>query len=86
MRRQFEHQSGRCCWCLKQMDMSRENRGTNPLAATWEHIIPQVNGGTHDLSNLVLAHAICNHRRGSKILKIPHYRSYTLAADEVSDG
>lgn len=80
MRLQFDHQEGRCCWCLDQMDMTKSNRGENPKAATWEHLVPQCMGGSHDLINLVLACRRCNCRRGSQIKLVPQYRSYTLDA------
>lgn len=78
LRLQYEYQQGQCCWCLEQMDMTRQGRGENLRAATWEHIKPQCMGGKHELANMVLAHAICNQRRGSKILLVPKFQSYTL--------
>jgi len=35
--------------------------------ATWDHIIPRSKGGIDDLSNLQLAHAYCNKRKGNSL-------------------
>lgn len=50
------------------------------MAATWEHVVPQCMGGSHDLINLVLACRRCNCKRGSQIKLVPQYGSYTLVA------
>ncbi|WP_230671022.1 HNH endonuclease [Rathayibacter sp. Leaf248] len=40
----------------------------DPLAPTLDHLIPQAHGGTDDPDNLGTAHAICNARRGDRML------------------
>lgn len=41
----------------------------NPFGAHVDHVIPISKGGTHTWANVKLAHAICNMRKGSKILE-----------------
>lgn len=46
------HRDGdKCFYCLKQMEPGKE---------TLEHLLSMAHGGTHHLSNLVLAHGQCN--------------------------
>ncbi len=33
--------------------------------ATLEHIVPRSKGGSDDMDNLAISHAVCNHRRGA---------------------
>lgn len=74
---QFQHQSGLCCWCLQPMELV--NVGgygqQNPVAASWEHILPKSLGGVNARRNRVLAHSACNKKRGNSI-RSPHFMPY----------
>lgn len=76
-RRQFEHQKGLCCWCLKPMDLILDihDGKVSDNNATWEHVIPKALGGVNLRENRVLAHSICNRKRGKKIIT-PEFRPY----------
>jgi len=39
---------------------------SNPRSKTLDHIVPQSAGGSHDVSNLKLAHFLCNTRRSDR--------------------
>jgi 5-methylcytosine-specific restriction endonuclease McrA len=79
--RQFEHQSGLCCWCLQPMELRNltaeewTRRGDYLLMATWEHVLPKSLGGGNSRRNRVLAHRKCNQKRGNKIRE-PHFKPY----------
>lgn len=56
-----------CGICGKPVDFSL--KPPHPLSATLDHIIPLDKGGAPaDLSNLQLAHRICNSQKKNKIL------------------
>ena len=40
----------------------------NPEYITFDHIVPESDGGTDDLNNLQLAHRLCNQLRGAEPL------------------
>ena len=48
----LERDGGDCWFCGKAMGSD----------CTLEHLLPRAHGGTHNLANLVLAHAACNHK------------------------
>lgn len=55
-----------CCWCKKPLLFGkRMDFGIREPDdwATIEHLIPISRGGTNDLSNLALAHKLCNSSR-----------------------
>jgi|HubBroStandDraft_5_1064220.scaffolds.fasta_scaffold26428_7 hypothetical protein len=54
-----------CKLCGQDIDPIRR---TGPLRPTRDHIIPVSEKGSNALSNLQLAHATCNHKRGNKPL------------------
>ena len=55
-----------CAICGKPVDKSI--RYPNPLSPSVDHIIPIARGGhPSDLSNLQLAHRICNRAKGTKL-------------------
>ena len=57
-----------CGICGKQVDKSIKNP-YDPMAPTVDHIIPIAKGGhPSDISNLQLAHRICNRLKSDKIL------------------
>ncbi len=51
-----------CHICGKPIDFTMA--GNTGLAATLDHIVPKYKGGVNALSNLKLAHAECNRKRG----------------------
>lgn len=54
------------CWlCGKPVDCTADWR-IGPLAPTIDHVIPSSRGGSDDLDNLKLAHAVCNTARGDR--------------------
>lgn len=66
---QFEHQKGLCCWCLSAMNwwpIPGQRGRPGPQDATWEHLVPKSLGGVDARRNRVLAHEICNRKRGTK--------------------
>ena len=79
--RQFKHQNGLCCWCLKPMELKEmtadewAQRASFPNLATWEHLVPLARGGTDSRFNRVLAHRFCNNERGVKV-RNPHFGPY----------
>lgn len=58
-----ERDGWRCHLCERSVDKTR--RGNDPLAPTYDHLIPVVDGGTDAPENLRLAHRHCNTRRGA---------------------
>lgn len=63
LRKLFDEQDGKCCYCGCQMVMGTQGR----RQATLEHIIPQAHGGTDHPLNLMAACCACNTRRGSAL-------------------
>jgi HNH endonuclease len=59
----FAAQGGRCWLCGKEMAFQFD--GHDPYCATYEHVVPVVDGGGHDLENLRLSHKLCNSIRGN---------------------
>jgi 5-methylcytosine-specific restriction endonuclease McrA len=49
-----------CCLCFRQIKSCDDSL---------EHGIPLIRGGSNELSNLGVAHMICNDRKGSKTIK-----------------
>jgi 5-methylcytosine-specific restriction endonuclease McrA len=76
--RQYNWQEGLCCWCLEPMEFTLpcHARGSNELAATWEHVVPRTLGGTSARKNTLLAHRRCNLERGHKVDRTPHFTPY----------
>lgn len=64
--RLFAAQQGRCWLCGEQMQLHGD--GNSPHYATLDHLIPQAQGGTGLANNKLLAHKICNARRGGKFV------------------
>lgn len=54
-----------CGLCGDLVDMSLS--WPNPASPSVDHVIPWSLGGTHDLSNLQLAHLSCNCRKGNRV-------------------
>lgn len=55
-----------CALCGEPIDPSL--KGLHPMRATRDHIIPRSEKGSNALSNLQLAHSVCNGRRGNASL------------------
>lgn len=58
----IERDGGICQLCSNPVDMALPY--PHPKAATLDHIVPVSAGGSHDLSNLQLAHMDCNAGKG----------------------
>ncbi|HEX6968098.1 MAG TPA: HNH endonuclease [Micromonosporaceae bacterium] len=56
-----ERDRWRCHLCRRRV--SRTLRYPHPRAASRDHLVPVVDGGTNDPANLALAHWDCNVRR-----------------------
>ncbi|KCZ56406.1 hypothetical protein HY29_08930 [Hyphomonas beringensis] len=67
-RRLWEAQEGLCALCGKPMPASRAEMDHATLWKKWrptyDHIIALARGGPDHESNLQLAHALCNKRKG----------------------
>ncbi|WP_034823576.1 HNH endonuclease [Hyphomonas pacifica] len=67
-RRLWEAQEGLCALCGKPMPGSRAEMAHATLWKKWrptyDHIIALARGGADHESNLQLAHAMCNKRKG----------------------
>lgn len=57
-------QSNLCIWCGERMLPTSTSASSNPFRPTIEHIIPRNKGGNNLAPNLVVAHAVCNGKRG----------------------
>ena len=59
-----------CAICHKEMlfegDIERDRWWLHPLAATVDHIVPLIENGSDDLSNLRPAHRRCNSALGNR--------------------
>jgi 5-methylcytosine-specific restriction endonuclease McrA len=55
---------GKCLHCGKKLVVRDDGRAISE--ATLEHVWPEAQGGTHDLSNLAVACAGCNREKGSR--------------------
>lgn len=65
---QLMARDGTCCaLCGLPLDRHIKNP-LDPQYITFDHLTPVSRGGTDDLDNLQLAHAACNHERGSDAL------------------
>jgi 5-methylcytosine-specific restriction endonuclease McrA len=54
--RQLLERGGRFCWLCNSPIRTHQK-------ATIDHVVPRALGGTHDISNLRLAHHHCNQQR-----------------------
>jgi 5-methylcytosine-specific restriction endonuclease McrA len=60
----FERDNGRCKLCGCELSMT--TKWPHPKTPTRDHVIPLSKGGTHERSNLQLACAECNVRKGNR--------------------
>lgn len=61
----YQKQAGLCWICQRPMLPLSVTGASAAMAATFDHIKPQANGGEWVKENLKLAHKTCNTRRGS---------------------
>lgn len=58
----YEFYNYTCFICDKWIDCSL--KCPDPMSITLDHVIPRSQGGRSDWTNLVPAHALCNHKKG----------------------
>ena len=63
----YERDRFLCHLCGRKVDVSLP--GSNALGPTLDHVVPQAQGGTHDVDNLRLAHRKCNSIRRDLCVK-----------------
>jgi 5-methylcytosine-specific restriction endonuclease McrA len=63
-RRVFDRDDWRCQLCGQAVPKQAEV--PDPAAPTLDHIIPLAAGGTHEYSNVQLAHFLCNSLKGNR--------------------
>lgn len=54
-----------CYWCKEPFTLLGMRHSQIQYDATLDHIVEVKNGGTNDISNLVLAHRECNNYRSN---------------------
>lgn len=54
---------GICGICFEPVDLTLRGRAL-PMSPSTDHIVPLSHGGKNETSNVRLAHAICNERKG----------------------
>lgn len=55
------------CWLCGRL-ARQDVHYNHPLAPTIDHVVPVADGGKHEPGNLLLAHRVCNVRRGTMIV------------------
>lgn len=60
----LERDGDSCVLCGDSIDMAL--RHPNPLSRSVDHRLPRSKGGTEDMSNLGLAHLVCNVRKNAR--------------------
>lgn len=60
----WDRDNGTCGLCAQPIDLTLA--WPHPQSRTLDHIIPLSKGGTHEMANVQLAHALCNARKGNK--------------------
>lgn len=73
MDRLFEMQAGQCAFCGLVMAtpnsvrerIASDGHWCGDLDPSLEHVVPRSRGGSNALTNLLLAHRICNETRGN---------------------
>lgn len=68
MTKLWAKQDGRCFYCLDPMDAEPCISGVPEKGWTRDHFVPlALLTGTHNVHNIVLAHAACNHDKASRL-------------------
>ena len=62
----YERDKGICQICGKPIDL--KCKPPHPMSLSIDHIIPLSLGGTHQPSNVQIAHMICNATKGNRII------------------
>ena len=64
--REIRKRDGENCWlCGHRMEFRNPSQHAGDLGASVDHVLPKNKGGKKELSNLRLAHRICNSLRGN---------------------
>jgi len=63
VKRLVERDGLACYYCTRPLDLKL--RDPNGYEVTVEHIVPRAYGGSNAMSNLALAHSICNEIAGN---------------------
>lgn len=66
--KEIYERDGYICWVCN-LPIDPNLRRGDPLAITLEHIVPLCKGGEHSRNNCSCSHAICNSRKGVKLLE-----------------
>lgn len=68
LKKLIERDGMRCALCGGMCDANDQewNNGIGPLYPTIDHIIPMSKKGGHVWSNVQIAHAVCNYRKGAR--------------------
>ena len=69
LKRLIKRDGLRCALCGGMCDINdnKWKNGIGPLYPTIDHIIPMAKKGGHVWSNVQIAHAICNYRKGARL-------------------
>jgi hypothetical protein len=70
----WREQKGLCCICNGLMEPYHRDAGTNPNAASVEHLVPKRDNGPDAVWNVRLAHRSCNNRAGGQWAYEEHCR------------
>lgn len=72
LKRLIEKNGLRCALCGKMCDLNDHSwrNGIGPLYPTIDHIIPMVKHGGHVWSNVQVAHAVCNYKKGVNVEEV----------------
>ncbi|RVW06740.1 HNH endonuclease [Rhodococcus spongiicola] len=66
--RQLALRDGAICGiCGGDVDMSLSRKDDGAMCPSVDHIVPRSLGGSHDPSNLQLAHMVCNMRKSDRV-------------------
>lgn len=70
----WRRDGGHCWICEKPVDPELEY--PHRMYRSWDHVIPIIKGGAHEMNNIALSHLVCNTSKKSKILdRLPAWAS-----------